>query len=103
MGEGLARWLDAVGLHEPVLVANSMGCQIVTELAVRRPDLAGPMVLVGPTTDPTKRAARKQLFNMLRDSAAEPLSLIGLAARDTASFDIRPLLATARAALADRI
>ena len=38
LADVLGDWLDVVGLPAPVLVANSMGCQIVTELAVRRPD-----------------------------------------------------------------
>src|SRR6266516_6720609 len=57
----LAGWLDAAGLQCPAFVANSMGCQIVTELAVRLPERVGPMVLVGPTVDPRRRAARHQL------------------------------------------
>src|SRR6266850_438811 len=43
----LAAWLDAAGLECPAFVANSMGCQIVTELAVRLPGRVGPMVLAG--------------------------------------------------------
>jgi pimeloyl-ACP methyl ester carboxylesterase len=104
MADALGGWLDAAGLNRPLVVANSLGCQVVTELAVRRPALVGPMVLIGPTVDPARRAARHQLFNVLRDSAREPLSLLALAARDhAATVDVRPLLTTARAALADRI
>jgi pimeloyl-ACP methyl ester carboxylesterase/uncharacterized RDD family membrane protein YckC len=104
MADSLGGWLDAVGLRHPLIVANSLGCQVVTELAVRRPACVGPMVLIGPTVDPARRAARHQLFNVLRDSAREPFSLLALAARDHAkTVDVRPLLTTARAALADRI
>jgi pimeloyl-ACP methyl ester carboxylesterase/uncharacterized RDD family membrane protein YckC len=103
MADALGRWLDAVGVSGPVAVANSMGCQIVTELAVRRPELLGPLVLVGPTVDPARRAGRHQLFDVLRDSRHEPLSMLALAARDGAAVDVRPLLGAARAALADRI
>jgi pimeloyl-ACP methyl ester carboxylesterase len=103
MAEALGAWLDAVGVHEPLVVANSMGCQVATELAVRGPALLGPMVLIGPTMDPAHRAARRQLFDVLRDTAREPFSLVALAARDSIAVDIRPLLRTARAAMADRI
>jgi 2-hydroxy-6-oxonona-2,4-dienedioate hydrolase len=99
----LGDWLDAVDLDRPALVANSMGCQIVTELAVRRPKQVGPMVLVGPTVDPSRRGKRHQLFGALRDSAREPLALFALAARDGAGVRIGPLLANARSALLDRI
>jgi pimeloyl-ACP methyl ester carboxylesterase len=99
----LAGWLDAAGLWRPVFVANSMGCQIVTELAVRRPERVGPMVLVGPTVDPQRRSARHHVFSGLRDAAREPRSLVARAARDDAAVGAGALLATARSALADRI
>jgi pimeloyl-ACP methyl ester carboxylesterase len=95
-------WLDGVGFARPAFVANSMGCQIVTQLAARSPERVGPMVLVGPTVDPARRTGRRQLFGALRDSAHEPLSLVSLAVRET-GVDIGTLLATARSALADRM
>jgi 2-hydroxy-6-oxonona-2,4-dienedioate hydrolase len=103
LAETLGEWQDAVGLARPAFVANSMGCQIVAELAVRRPRRVGPLVLVGPTVDPARRGARRQLLGVLRDAAHEPLSMIALAARDEATAGIGALLATARSALADRI
>jgi 2-hydroxy-6-oxonona-2,4-dienedioate hydrolase len=103
LAEALGDWLDASGLIRPAFVANSLGCQIVTELAVRRPQRVGPMVLVGPTVDPARRAARHQLICALRDSASEPFAILALAARGNAAAGIRGLLSTARSALADRI
>jgi len=43
LADALRSWLDAVELERPAFVANSMGCQIVTELAVRRPERVGPI------------------------------------------------------------
>jgi 2-hydroxy-6-oxonona-2,4-dienedioate hydrolase len=101
--DSLGAWVEANELVRPAFVANSMGCQVLTELAVRRPEQVGPMVLVGPTVDPARRGRRHQLFSALRDSAREPLSLIALAARDDLAAGPRVLLSTARAVLADRI
>lgn len=101
--DSLGAWVEANELVRPAFVANSMGCQVLTELAVRRPELVGPMVLVGPTVDPARRGRRHQLFSALRDSAREPFSLIALAARDDLAAGPRVLLSTARAVLADRI
>jgi pimeloyl-ACP methyl ester carboxylesterase len=103
LADALGDWIEATGLRRPALVANSMGCQIVTALAARRPDQVGPIVLIGPTVDPARRGARHQLFGALRDSAREPLSLVALTARDDAAVGLRALLATARLVLADRI
>jgi pimeloyl-ACP methyl ester carboxylesterase len=98
-----AAWLDAAELEQPAVVANSLGCQVVTELAVRDPERVGPLVLVGPTVDPARRRGRHQLFAALRDCAREPLQLVGIAAMDDVGVGMRRLVATARAALDDRI
>jgi pimeloyl-ACP methyl ester carboxylesterase len=98
----LGDWLEAVELERPTLVANSMGTQIVTELAVQRSELVGPMVLIGPTVDPNRRAGAHQLLGALRESTRDP-ALIGVAARDGARPNIRQLLAAARSVLADRM
>jgi len=103
LADCLGDWIDANELGCPLVVANSMGCQIATQLAVTRPCLVGPLVLVGPTIDPARRGGRRQLVATLRDAAREPLTLVALAALDDASVGIRGLLATGRAALADRI
>jgi pimeloyl-ACP methyl ester carboxylesterase/uncharacterized RDD family membrane protein YckC len=103
MARVLGDWLDTVGVAEPLVVANSMGCQVVTELAVRRPGVLGPLVLIGPTVDPARRSARHKLFDVLRDTVHEPVSVLAIAARNNTSADIRPLLRSVRATLADRI
>jgi pimeloyl-ACP methyl ester carboxylesterase len=102
LADALGGWLDAVGLERPAFVANSMGCQIVTELAVRRPDRVGQMVLVGPTIDPARRSARHQIFGAMRDSAHEPALLVALAGREWAG-NLGQLRTLARSVLADRI
>lgn len=103
LAAALGEWVEAAGLERPGFVANSLGCQVATELAVREPALVGPLVLVGPTVDPTRRGARHQLFAALRDSAREPLALLGRAALDDTRAGARLLFDTARAALDDRI
>ena len=101
--DALHAWLDELGLERPAFVANSMGCQIVTELAVRAPDRVGPMVLSGPTVDPARRGGRSQIFAGLRETAREPVSLVAFAARDGVGHDLRQLRAAARSALEDRM
>jgi 2-hydroxy-6-oxonona-2,4-dienedioate hydrolase len=103
LAAALGAWVEANGLIRPAFVANSMGCQVVTQLAATRPERVGPMVLVGPTIDPARRGARHQLFGALRDAFHEPLSLIAIAARDEARVGLRTLLSTARVALDDPI
>jgi 2-hydroxy-6-oxonona-2,4-dienedioate hydrolase len=103
LATALAGSLDALVLERPAFVANSMGCQVVTELAVRVPERVGPLALIGPTVDPSQRSARRQLLRGLRDSRREPLTLLASTAHDGAVMGARALLATTRSALADRI
>ncbi len=103
LANALGEWLEAAELERPAVVANSLGCQVVTELAVREPELLGPLVLVGPTVDPDRRRGRHQLFAALRDSAREPMRLVAIAAADDVAVGLRGLVALARAALDDRI
>jgi 2-hydroxy-6-oxonona-2,4-dienedioate hydrolase len=103
LAAALADLLDAAGLQCPAFVANSMGCQVVTELAVRQPARVGPIVLIGPTVDPQRRSARRQLLDGLRDAAREPGSLLARTACDDVRFGLVGLLSTARSALADRV
>ena len=57
LADALAAWIRAAGLGRPALLANSVGCQIAVDCAVRHPWRVGRMVLVGPTTDPAARTA----------------------------------------------
>src|SRR4051795_13432919 len=102
LAQALGHCLDALELERPAFVANSMGCQVITELAFQLPDRVGPLTLVGPTVDPDQRRARHQVLGGVRDLAREPLSLLTHPAQDGMK-GIRALLATARSALADRI
>jgi pimeloyl-ACP methyl ester carboxylesterase len=103
LASALERLLGALGLERPAFVANSMGCQVVTQLAVDLPPRVGRLALIGPTVDPAQRRARHQVLSGVRDAAREPLSLLALAAQDEAGIGLRALLATVRSALADRI
>jgi 2-hydroxy-6-oxonona-2,4-dienedioate hydrolase len=103
LASALAGCLSVLGLERPAFVANSMGCQVVTRLAVDLPTQVGRLTLIGPTVDPAQRRACHQVLSGLRDVAREPLSLLALAAQDEAAIGLRALLATVRSALADRI
>jgi pimeloyl-ACP methyl ester carboxylesterase len=99
----LEEWLPAAGLRQPLVVANSMGCQVVVHLAARRPDLTGPLVLVGPTVDPHARTLVRQAARLAADAVREPPALVGIAAADYARFGPVRLTRTARFVLVDAI
>lgn len=84
------------------IVANSYGCQVALMLAERHPELVGPLVLIGPTVDPRYRAWSIHAVRLGLDSVREPPRLWRILIGDYARMGLRPLVATARAALEDR-
>jgi 2-hydroxy-6-oxonona-2,4-dienedioate hydrolase len=85
LADALEAWLDAAGLERPdAVVANSFGCQIALDLAARRPERVGRLVLAGPTVDRTARSLRRQAARLTLDILREPLALWALQAYDYA-------------------
>lgn len=99
----LGSWLDVAGVERPTLLANSFGCQIAVELAVREPGRVARLVLVGPTVDRHARSLGRQLVGLVRDSLFEPRALTALVVRDYVRAGPLRVWRTAQEALADRI
>ncbi len=76
--DSLARIVEPQSL----LVANSLGAQIATELAVREPDSVRALVLTGPTWDPSAPSMPAQLVRLIADSFREQASLVPVALAD---------------------
>lgn len=103
LADWLAAWLAANNLALADFLGNSLGCQIIAELAARRPALVARAIFVGPTIDRHARTARQQLWRLLRDASREgPLEPL-LASRDYLRFGLGRGWRTLRFALADRI
>ena len=90
----LAAVLDRLGVTRAVLVGHSMGSQVVTELAVRRPDLVHHVVLIGPVAQPGARSATRLGLRLLRDTVHESWRANGLMVHDWARCGPRWYLAT---------
>ncbi|HYO12405.1 MAG TPA: alpha/beta hydrolase [Thermoanaerobaculia bacterium] len=103
LAQALRAWMDAVGVRRAAFLANSMGCQIVAELAVRHPERVDRLILVGPTADREARTARQQLSRLLRTGPAERQSLIPLLIADYLRARPRRIVEELEAMLADRI
>jgi len=103
LSDALAGWMRKLGLERAALVGNSMGCQIIAELAGRHLDLVERIVLQGPTMDPRARSALRQIGRLLLDAPLEPPSLMPIELRDYVSAGTRRAWRTFRHALADRI
>ncbi len=102
LSEALAAWLRATGrTGGPVLMGNSMGCQVLVDLAQHSPELLGPLVLIGPTMDAAARSAVRQGWRLARNLPYERPSILPLLARDYARCGVRRYLGTLRYGLQD--
>lgn len=86
LADVLDRWLEHVEVGRCPLLANSFGCQVLVELAVRRPERVSALVLVGPTIDAAARSFPRQLGRLLADCAIEPPRLLPIVALDYSIF-----------------
>jgi 2-hydroxy-6-oxonona-2,4-dienedioate hydrolase len=69
----LSAWMEGIGLERATLVGNSMGCQVITELAARHPERVERAVLQGPTMDPRRRACSDRSAGSCSTFRASPL------------------------------
>lgn len=103
LADVLLQWMDVLGLERPVLVGNSMGCQVLVDLAARYPSRVGRLVLVGPSVDPAGRSMPTQILRLMIDALRERPSLIFLFLRDFWKAGVPRAWRTARYVLADRV
>ena len=103
LADALAGAIESLALGRPLLVGNSLGCQVAVDLAVRRPELVAALALVGPTVDPAARTFRQQLARLAVDAFREPPRSLVEIALDYGRAGPRRTLRTARHALGDRI
>lgn len=101
LADALLGWMDRFDLERPVLLGNSMGCQIIADLAARHPARLAAAVLVGPTMDPRAWGVLGQIGRLLRDARHESPASILTQTADYLRFGLRRTLRTLRYALAD--
>jgi len=64
--------LEQCDIAQPVLVAHSMGCQVVTALALLSPTTAAHLVLLAPTINAAERSFAQAAFRLAQDITREP-------------------------------
>jgi 2-hydroxy-6-oxonona-2,4-dienedioate hydrolase len=101
LADHLAAWLPSVGLTKATFLGNSLGCQVVVDLALRYPQAVDRVILVGPTVDRLDHTMPGQLWRGIRQFWREPWSLWPILARDYYQTGTRWIYRTFRYALAD--
>jgi pimeloyl-ACP methyl ester carboxylesterase len=103
LADALIAWTDYFGLGRMVLLGNSLGCQIIADVALRWPARVERIILVGPTVDWRARSLLAQAGRLAVDVAREPISSILTQGRDYWASGLRRTVGTMRLALDDRI
>ena len=103
MAEEVAAWLQVLGVDRAAFLGNSLGCQVIVDLAVCHPKLVDRAILVGPTIDRVARTMPRQIVRGCRDLWGEPWSLWRILAADYLVAGTRSMYQTLRYALEDPI
>jgi 2-hydroxy-6-oxonona-2,4-dienedioate hydrolase len=103
LADALAAWMDAMRFPTAHLVANSFGCQVLAEFALRHVHRVDRLVFQGPTVDPTARSVRKQFVRLIQNSSSEAPGLAWITLIDYGKAGLRRIRATIRMAIEDRI
>lgn len=103
LADALAAWMQALGLERAALVGNSLGCEVLVELALVHPQLVDRLVLQGPTPDPEARGIARQVVGFFLIAPFERWSLAWVALTDYARSGIRRYLQTLRSMVDNHI
>lgn len=103
MADALAGWMNQNGLDHATLLGNSLGCQVIVDLAARYPRYVSRLILSSPTIDARARSSVRQIARVIADAPREKFSLDLLALSDYLEVGIPRVLATLRHAIEDRI
>lgn len=103
MADVLAGWTEASGLKQARFVGNSLGCEVLVDLAVHHPERVLSMVLQGPTADARYLSPLQHVGRFLVTGLFERWSLGWVALADYLRFGIRRYYWTFRDMIANEI
>lgn len=90
-------------LHQPIIVGQSMGCQIAARAVAMEPTLFHKMLLLGPTVNKAERSLIKQAVRLGQDTLHEPLAVNWMIFVDYLRMGFLRYLRTCRYMLRDHI
>ena len=103
LADMLAEWMSVTGIEKASWLGNSLGCQIITQLATRHPDCVERMILVGPAMDPRALTAHQEIGRWLHNILYEPKHLYPIVFYDFLRSGLRRTATTLQYGLQDRI
>lgn len=96
-------WMRKLGLEKAVFLGNSYGAQIVTEIAVRRPEKVLAAVLIGLSADPKNRTYWRQFCRWLTGIFFESPAEFPIVTGDYFKCGFRQVLKSAHFCITDRV
>lgn len=99
----LADWMAALNLRRAHFLGNSVGCQVLLQLALHHPELIQSLILTAPTMDPRARTIFQEVVRWLKNVPYEPPALIGIVLRDFLDIGFRRFFATLCSSLHDPV
>jgi len=69
--EVMHAWMQNLGINKAIVMANSYGCEIAVELAVRYPEQVERLILTGPASDPSAPTRFQQALRLFCDGFLE--------------------------------
>lgn len=103
LADAVVAWMDAIKLERAVFLGNSMGCQVLADLAMRHPSRVDRLILTGPTVDPNARTGFQQVMRWLLDVPLEKPSIAIPFLIDCWAAGLGRALQTFRHLLIDRV
>ncbi|QBQ55731.1 alpha/beta fold hydrolase [Nitrosococcus wardiae] len=95
LADALAAWMASLGLKHANGVGNSLGCNVLVELALRHRERVNCLVLQGLTIDPAIRTTHQQVARWLINGRREP-SMGSILFKDYADAGLRCMSLTFR-------
>lgn len=99
----VGRFVEISGVVDPVLIGQSMGCQVAVKAAVSHQPLYSNLILFGPTVNRNERTLPWQVWRLLQDGFSEPLAMNRIMIEDYLRMGLLRYLKTTRSMLAYKI
>jgi 2-hydroxy-6-oxonona-2,4-dienedioate hydrolase len=80
--EWIEAWLEARGIARAAFIGNSMGCELIINLAVAHPHRIARIVLQGPSVDPPARSYDGMAGRLMKNMIKERSSALNEIARE---------------------
>jgi len=94
LADALAAWMEKMGIGQAALIGNSLGNEVIVELALRHPDRVDRLVLQGLTPDPARRSLVQQVWRFFATGLFERSPLAWILAADYVRCGTRRYLRT---------